>query len=182
MSSKSRGGLSKREYDAQHGGGSSGSSSSGVKPFKYSSKDEKKDRKKAEEDVKPFYTQQISDTMEDLNAWIETESINYNRTLRQGRARMAQMGAAIGTQRDSAEAEVTQDSQRRKQANLQRTERQVGSGQMTQAGFGSQYGGNRVGSITDEMNASIEEQALWYKGQKTQKYYGNMGINYGNTA
>lgn len=183
MSSKSRGGLSKREYEKKYGtSGGGGSSSDSVKAFKYSSKDEKKDTKKATEQVQPYYAQQIADTMEDLNAYIQTETTSYNRTMRRNRATMARQGTAVGSQRTGIEGETTADFNTNKNSMLQRAERMVGSTALTGGGFQSQYKDSRKGSINEEMQTAIEERKLYYKNQRAQEHYGKFGINYGKTA
>jgi len=196
-------GMSKREYFAQQTGrpkseyekGSSGDTeiSSIVKsilgatpgfnnPDKtfdefYGEKQQAEDRKQSEALFSPYFEKQISDSLEDLNAWSEMDSINYNRTLRQGRSKMAQLGAAIGKERRDFEGEVTKEHEMGKQAKVRQTERQVGSEAIKKAGYSSIYG-DRLGELTDKRNSAIEEQVLWYRDQAMNQYNSTVNTAY----
>ncbi len=150
-----------------------------VKPFEeiYGEELQKEDQVQAEALMKPYFAQQISDTMEDLNAWKEMESVNYRRTLKQGRNKMAQLGAAIGSERTKWQGEVRSEKERRERDQVRVTERQVGTEEMRKAGFNPFYQ-NRVGKITDAMNTAIEEQKLWYRNQRAQRYYADARNKY----
>lgn len=187
-------GLTLKEYKAQRG--SSGSGGGGdvekiakaisktfdigkdIKPFEdtYTTALQTEDATQAEALFKPFYTQKINDTLEDLNTYMETESVSYNRTLRQGRAKMAQLGAAIGTERTGWEGEVKADSDKTRAAKVKETERSVGTNKIKEAGYTPTYQ-DRLGTVTDEMNSAIEEQKIWYKNQRANRYYSDLGIN-----
>lgn len=175
-------GMSAREYyasvtgDAKENYKKSSSSSSKTKSFDdyYDSKQQKKDRKASEKMFKTYYAQQINDSLEDFTAWAESEATNYNRVLRQGRAQMARLGGAIGNERTTQEGEQKQAYDRSVQNQQRVLERKVGSDNVKKAGLSSIYG-NRVGTLTDEMNAAIEDQVLWYRDQALQKYNAKYG-------
>jgi hypothetical protein len=140
----------------------------------YDEKMQKEDKKLAESMFNPYYERKIADSMEDLKSYIETESIDYKRTLRQGRARMAQLGGAIGSERTSWEGEVGSQYDRQKQGAIRQTERSVGSDAIKEAGFTSNYGG-RTGTLIDERNAAIADQTIWYRDQAMNQH--NSGAN-----
>lgn len=144
----------------------------------YGDKQQKEDRKASEALFNPFYERKIADTMEDLNSYAELDSINYKRTLRQGRAKMAQLGGAVGSERTNWEGDVKTDKDNAMNARLRDTERVVGSGAMQSAGYTSFYGGNRVGTLVDEKNASVEDQVLWYRDQAMGRYNSTANATY----
>lgn len=154
-----------------------------AKPFEavYDDTMKAEDMAQSEALFKPYYAQQISDTMEDLNSWMEMESVNYKRTLRQGRAKMAQMGGAIGQgetgERQQWQGKVGDENERRKAERVRSTEKAVGSEEITKGGFKSGYD-NRVGTITDEMNTAIQGQQLWYRNQRADRYHSDVSNMY----
>lgn len=144
----------------------------------YGEKQQKEDRKASEAMFNPWYEKKIADTMEDLNSYAEMDSINYKRTLRQGRAKMAQLGGAIGSERTTWEDQVTTDKNNAMNNKLRKTERVVGSDAMMKAGYSSFYNGSRIGSLIDERNASIEDQVLWYRDQALGNYNSSVNATY----
>lgn len=127
------------------------------------------DQAQAKALFEPYYQLQISDIMEDLNAWVTNEKTDYDRTLRRGRASLAAQGGAIGGERQTFEKETTNDYQSNMQNKVRETERQVGSEAIGKAGINPIYS-DREGDIVGNMKSSIEEQALWYKDQRQQRY------------
>ena len=143
----------------------------------YTEKQQKEDAKLSEEMFNPYYEQQISDTMEDLTYYMETDSVDYKRTLRQGRAKMAQAGGAIGSERTGWEGEVTDSYESNRENKLRGIERRVGSDALKEAGYTPVYG-DRKGSLIDERNAAIEEQKLWYRNNAYNQYSSGANASY----
>lgn len=127
------------------------------------------DRTQAAALFEPYYQQQISDIMEDLNAYAVSEKTDYERTLRRGRASLAASGGAVGGERKQFENETTQDYQQNMGNKVRETERQVGSQAISQGGFAPFYSG-REGEIIGKMQSSIEDQILWNKSQRQTRY------------
>jgi hypothetical protein len=126
---------------------------------------------------KPYFEQQIANELEDLNAWSESESTNYDRNLRRARFSLAAQGGAIGSERTTAEGEITTDHEKSVADTVRGTERQVGTAKVTGAGFQS-GGQNQEGELVGKMTAAIQEGQLWYKNQRAQRYYGNANTYY----
>jgi hypothetical protein len=135
------------------------------------------DRAQAEALFKPYFAQQIADQMEDLRIGIENDSVDYNRTMRQGRVKMARGGGAVGSEREMWEEEVGRSRDTAKQSRIRSAERAVGSENIRTAGYNPLYNG-RVGTLTDDMNAAIEEQSVWYRTQRANRYYGDASRTY----
>jgi len=138
----------------------------------------KEDYAQSEALFKPYFEQQISNQLEDLNSWAESENINYNRSLRRARFSLASQGGAIGSERTTQEGEITSDHNRSTQNAVRNAERIVGTDNITKAGYQS-AGQKQEGSIVGNMNAAIQEGQLWYKQQRSNRYYGN-ATNYYN--
>lgn len=117
----------------------------------------------------PYFQQQISDVMEDLNAWSTNENIDYRRTLRRARATYASRGTGIGTKREGAEKEMTGDYERRKQQMTKQTERNVGSEAIQGAGMTPFYNG-RQGEIMSKMTDAIEEDRQKNEATRRARY------------
>jgi len=126
---------------------------------------------------KPYFEQQISNELEDLNAWSESENTNYDRNLRRARFSLATQGGAIGSERDSVEGEITTDHNKNVQDTVRGTERKVGTDAITAGGYQS-AGQNQEGEIVGSMKAAIQEGQLWYKQQRANRYYGNVNNYY----
>ncbi len=90
---------------------------------------------------------------------------------------MAQLGAAIGSERTKWQGEVKREKDMREREQVRATEREVGTEEMRKAGYTPFYQ-NRVGSITDAMNTAIEEQKLWHRNQRAQRYYADARNKY----
>lgn len=125
----------------------------------------------------PYYQGQISNVMEDLNAWVDSENVSYERTLRRGRASYASANTAIGSKRQNYEAEVTKDKETEQKNKLRETERNVGSQAVQNAGF-TPYYSNKEGEIQGKMKTAVEEQNLWYKTQRQNRYNSDMSKYY----
>jgi len=125
----------------------------------------------------PYYQGQISNIMEDLNAWVSSENVSYERTLRRGRASYGAANTAIGTERQASEAQTTQDYATDKQQKIKETERNVGSNAVQNAGF-TPYYSNKEGDIIGKMNTAVQEQVQWYKNQRANRYNSDMSKYY----
>lgn len=202
MASKDRGGLSKREYEKKYGkkfeGGESSSSLSkivksvlGVTPkdgvlpsFEdiYSSKLQEEDKKLAQSDMIPYYENQISLAMEDLNDYIANQNVSYQRTLRRARYTLAKGGGGIGTERDGVEKEVTQDNETAKNAAIKQTTRKVGTDKIQSTGY-KPFGLFQEGALVGDMKTGIAEQELFYREQRLNRYNSDVEkINQAGTA
>jgi len=117
----------------------------------------------------PYFQQQISDVMEDLNAWAANEHVDYTRTLRRARASYASRNAGIGSQRQRAEEETTSDYQRRGKEMTKQTERNVGTEAIKEGGFTPFYEG-REGEIAGNMKTAIKDQQQKFKNEAIGKY------------
>jgi len=137
------------------------------------------DRTQAEELFKPYYEMEIAKQLEDLNAWSEMESIDYERTLRRGRASLAEQGGAIGGERETFQKEAKGEHERSTQNQVRTTEREIGTEKIKEAGY--QSGGLfQEGAMVGKMKSDIEGQALWNRNQRSQAYYAN-AANYYST-
>lgn len=125
----------------------------------------------------PYFEQQIANELEDLNAFTQTESVNYDRNLRSARASLAARGGAIGTERENKEGELTEDYNTKVQNTVRGVERTVGTNKLTGAGYQS-AGQNQEGSIVGKLKTAVQEGQLWYKNQRAQRYMGNSNVYY----
>jgi hypothetical protein len=144
---------------------------------KYTEDLEAEDFAQAEALYTPYFEQQIANELEDLNAYTEVESVNYERSLRSARISMASGGGAIGSEREREESEITQDYDARRKSRVRQTERTVGTEKLTNAGFES-AGQQQEGSLVGNLKEAIQEGQLWYKNQRAQRYYGNAETYY----
>lgn len=126
----------------------------------------------------PYYTEQVSNLLEDLTTTEAMESVSYERTLRRARASMAAAGGAIGSEREQNDQEITQGYQYGRKNRLRTAERAVGTEKLTGAGFESVTGSPQEGSIIRDMKANIADQVLWNKNQRAQRYYGDVANYY----
>lgn len=125
----------------------------------------------------PYFEQQIANELEDLNAFTQTESVNYDRNLRSARASLAARGGAIGTERENKEGELTEDYNTTVKNTVRGVERNVGTAKLTGAGYQS-AGQNQEGSIVGKLKTAVQEGQLWYKNQRAQRYMGNSNVYY----
>ncbi len=199
--SDARGGLSKSEWEAVNGrpwdgGGGSGDpimdAIVGTIPDEkdpymdfdeyYTAEDRAIDAESAEAMWKPKLTQDISDTLEDLDTWNENEATNYTRLLRRGRASMASQGGAVGRgesgERQKDEQEKTDDYNTKVDTTNRFAEREIGSEAFVNGGYDSFYGGNREGTLMQEYTANIEEDKLWSEQQRQNQYYADSNQYY----
>jgi hypothetical protein len=142
---------------------------------------EKEDYAQSEALYKPYFEQEISNELEDLNAWNESENISYDRSLRRARISLASQGGAIGEgetgERQTEERDMNADREAQRQGVLTGVERRIGTDRLTGAGFTS-TGQNQEGSIVGTMKEAIQEGQLWYKNQRANRYYGNSNTYY----
>lgn len=125
---------------------------------------------------KPFFQNEIENELQDLNAWSQTETTNYERSLRRARISLGQGGGAIGGERQRIEGEMSTDRNAERTNTLRATERMIGTEALTGAGFGST--GNQEGEIVGKMKAAVQEGQLWYKNQRAARYYGDANRYY----
>lgn len=138
---------------------------------------EAEDYEQAEALYTPYFENLIANDLEDLNAWSESESVSYDRSLRRARFSLAAGGGAIGTEREQVEGEITTDHDSRVSNAVRATERQVGTENVKNAGYES-AGREQEGALVGGMKESIQEGQLWYKNQRAQRYYGNANTYY----
>lgn len=138
---------------------------------------EAEDYAQAEALYTPYFEQQIKNELEDLNAFTQTESVNYDRSLRSARASLAASGGAIGTERESKEGEITQDHEANVRNTVRGVERTVGTEKLQGAGYQS-AGQTQEGSIVGKLKTAVQEGQLWYKNQRAQRYMGNSNVYY----
>lgn len=125
----------------------------------------------------PYFEQQIANELEDLNAFTQTESVNYDRNLRSARASLAATGGAIGSERENKEGEITQDHETNVKNVVRGVERNIGTNKLTGAGYQS-AGQTQEGSIIGKLKTAVQEGQLWYKNQRAQRYMGNSNVYY----
>lgn len=139
------------------------------------------DRAQSEALFNDYFDNQINTYLEDLTNTEQQEGVNYQRSLRRARLSMARSGGAIGTERENADQEITSDYQYGRGNRLRQAERTIGTDKLNAAGFESATQTPQEGSINQERTKSIEEQVLWYKNQRAQRYYGD-AQNYYQTS
>ncbi len=125
----------------------------------------------------PYFKQQIANQLEDLNAFSQTESVNYDRSLRSARASLAATGGAIGSERDTKEGNITQDYNTTMDNQVRGVERNVGTDAIKNAGYQSN-GQTQEGDIVGKMKSAIQEGQLWYKNQRANEYMGDSKTYY----
>lgn len=121
----------------------------------------------------PYYNDKINSLLEDLSSTEQLESVSYDRTLRRARASLARAGGAIGTEREEADKEITDRQTSERNTRLKTAERTIGTDRLTGAGFQGVTGTPQEGSLLSEMKGNIEDQKLWYKNQRANRYYGD---------
>lgn len=129
----------------------------------------------------PYYNEEISNLLEDLNTTEQMESVSYERTLRRARASLAAQGGAIGTEREGVDKEIGDGYEYGKKKRITEAERAVGTERLQGAGFQPVTGSPQEGSIIREMKANIADQTLWYKNQRANRYYGDVANYYGQS-
>lgn len=138
------------------------------------------DRTQAEELMRPYFEKRISDEMEDLNLWADQDEANYKRSLRRARNQAASSGGAIGSEREEQEGQITSDHQREKTGRVRETERTVGSKKLQKGGFEST--GKYEGSLVGNMKQAIEDQSLWNREQRLNRYISDSKKYYGQPS
>ncbi len=138
---------------------------------------EAEDLAQAEASVKPYFEEQIRRELEDLNAFVEVENVNYERSLRRARFSLAARGGGIGTERVQIENEITSDHQRAINEKLRAAERDVGTKKLTEAGYASQ-GTNLKGDVIDKMEQAIFNEQQQNKRHRAERYYADVNRYY----
>jgi hypothetical protein len=117
----------------------------------------------------PYYENQISLAMEDLNDYVANTNVSYERTLRRARYALAKGGGAIGSERTGQEKEINQDKETDIGAAVKQTARKVGTEKVKAAGF-TPTGLFQEGALVGDMKTGIEEQKLFYRDQRMNRY------------
>lgn len=137
---------------------------------------EAEDYAQAEALFKPYYEEKINQSVEDLNAWMESSVTSYDRSLRSARFSLAVAGKGIGSERSMGEQEMSNDQENSIENKSREAERVVGTKNLP-TGFKS-VGRNLEGSITEEMIQTIKDQALTNKNQRMDRYYKDVAEYY----
>jgi hypothetical protein len=135
------------------------------------------DLAQAENQVKPYIEQQIANELEDLQLWTQSATTDYTRSLRRARFTMANQGGGIGSERTGVEGEMNTDFQSALTQQQKGVARTIGTDRLTQAGY-SNYTNKQEGTLQASQKSQIADWQQWYKSQRSNRYWGDMGNYY----